>query len=127
MRKIMLSLLLISSFPAVAAEASCNALREDLKTAADLLNSASLANNFNDAKRAMEKSKYGINAVAADARACPCIDAADQFDKAATKFRRASIAGSVGEYNEYSRQGVKEYGTAIGALNSCPASQQQPG
>jgi len=120
----MLVLLLVGSIPAAAAEASCDAIRGDLKTAADLLNGASLANNFNDAKRAMEKGKSAVKAVAEDARACPCTDAADQFDNAASKFRRASIAGSVGEYNEYTRQGVKEYGVAIDALNNCPASQQ---
>ena len=126
MRTIMLALLLISSFPAVAAEASCSALREDLKTAANLLNSASLANNFNDAKRAMEKGKYAVNAEAGDAQACPGEDAAEQGQKPTSRFQREIDAGSVGEYNEYSRQGVKEYGAAIDALNSCQASQQQP-
>ena len=124
MRNIILALLMVSSFPAGAGEASCNTLRENLKTADNLLNSASLANNFNDAKRAMDKSKSAVNAVAADARACPCVEAANQFEKAATKFRRAGIAASVGEYNKYTRQGVKEYGAAINGLNNCPASQQ---
>jgi hypothetical protein len=64
--------------------------------------------------------------VAEIARSCPCVDVADLFDSAATKFARASMADVSGQYNHFVRLGVEEYRGAVESLNACPQSQQTP-
>lgn len=105
---------------------SCDKLRDDIEITSGLINRAQEAKSFNDAKRAMHSAKFAMNQIAEDARDCPCMDAADLFDDAATKISRASDADVVGRYNDFSKQGVQLYGAAIDALNSCIASQKSP-
>ncbi|MDP2248197.1 MAG: hypothetical protein Q8J65_08705 [Nitrosomonadales bacterium] len=128
MRKItqLLLIMMTSSLPAMTYAASCDNLREDIKTASDYLNSSQQAKSLDDAKRMMNKAKYAINEIANDARECPCLDAANLFDDAATKIRRASDADVAGRFNDFVKQGVELYGAGIDALNSCPESQQNP-
>lgn len=125
MKLIPILFVIASSFPAMVYAASCDKLREDIKTASDLLNKAQQATNFTDARQVMNNAKYVINEVAEDSRTCPCVEAGDLFDNAATKIRRASDADTVGKFNDYGEQGVKTFGAAIDALNSCPASQEK--
>jgi hypothetical protein len=127
MKKIIPMLFMVAgSFPILTHAASCDQLRDHINNASGLLNKAQQAKSFDDAKRGMNNAKYAINEVAEDARSCPCVEAADLFDGAATKIRRASDADVVGKYNDFVRLGVEGYGAAIDALNACPASQQNP-
>ncbi len=126
MKKIIPTLLLtIASFPVIVHAASCDKLRSNINNASDLLNKAQQAKSFNDAKRGMNSAKYAMNDVAEDARSCPCAEAADLFDDAATKIRLARDADATGRFNDYVKQGIERFGAAIDALNACPASQQK--
>lgn len=116
-------LLLVAGFmPALVHGASCDQFEGNMQTAADLLNKAQEAKTFDDAKRGMSKAKYAINEVADAARTCPCAEAADLFDSAASKISRGSIADVSGRFNHYVRQGIAGFQEAIEALNACPAS-----
>jgi hypothetical protein len=119
-------LLITSSISTMAHAASCDQLRDDIQIASNLLNKAQEAKSFNDAKRLMNNAKSAISEVAEDSRSCPCMDAANLFDDAAAKIRRASDADGIGRFNEYGRQGVEIFGAAIDALNNCPESQKNP-
>src|SRR5690606_32979238 len=116
---------IIGSFSIMAHAASCDQLRADIKTASDLLNKAQQASRFDDAKRGIKKAGTAINTLAEESRSCPCLDAANLSDDADAKIRRASDTDAIGRFNEYSKQGVELYATAIDALNACPESLQQ--
>lgn len=125
--KIVQILLLITGFvPAMVHGASCDQLEGNMQTAADLLNKAQEAKTFEDAKRGMNKAKYAINEIADSARSCPCAEAANMFDSAASKISRGSNADVTGRFNHYVRQGIAGFQEAIDALNACPASQPPP-
>src|SRR5690606_12371688 len=116
---------IIGSFSIMAHAASCDQLRADIKTASDLLNKAQQASRFDDAKRGIKKAGTAINTLAEDSRSCPCIDAANLFDDAAAKIRRASDTDAIGRSTGYSEPGGEIDGAAIGALNACPESLQE--
>ena len=124
MKKVQMLLLIVGFFPLMAHAASCDQLRDEMQTAADLLNKAQEAKTFEDAKRGMHKAKYAINEVADSARSCPCVEAAELFDSAASKISRGSNADVTGRFNYYVRQGIEGFQQAIEALNACSASQQ---
>ncbi|CAG0996672.1 hypothetical protein MTYP_02599 [Methylophilaceae bacterium] len=128
MKKItpLLLVLIAGSFPLMVHAASCDKLREDIDTASGLLNKSQQAKSFDEARRVMNSARHAINEIAEDARDCPCFDAANLFDDAATRVRRASDADAVGRFNDFGRQGVEMYGAAIEALNACPESRKSP-
>lgn len=114
----------VGSF-SMGVHAACDQLRENIGVASELLNKTQQASRFDEARRGMKQAGSAIGTVADDARDCPCPDAANLFDDAAAKVRRASDADGVGRFNVFTKQGVEFYGAAIDALNACPEGLQQ--